>query len=281
MSRIAWLPGPFCEAKRVTMRIDETLQQLLAIWTGAGILAAVGMLALNQRTGHPRPWRRRLCSLVRNEQGAAYTTSIAMVLPIFVVLLTVFIQATSLLATHLGLFYAAYAGARSASVWYGVDAPLDVAAQQVRRAVWNAGTPCVSGDLLWRPEHTSKDASDYAAACAASSSGAWNSTEYVAGKRGHAEASVRIDDSIVTSAMENPDKPLPNDVTIAVTYDCPIPLAIAGRILGEPTMVLGSPSYAYRMSARVTLAIDHPLLNHGNASWSQKNRLGVRYDDLH
>ena len=66
------------------------------------------------------PNRRRRSGLVRflrDEEGAAYSLSFVMVIPIFALMICLIIEGALIMTAKLGTVYAAFAAARTASVW--------------------------------------------------------------------------------------------------------------------------------------------------------------------
>ena len=55
--------------------------------------------------------------LANDEDGAAYTLSYVMVIPVYALLICLIIESVLMLTAKLGTVYAAYAAARTASVW--------------------------------------------------------------------------------------------------------------------------------------------------------------------
>ncbi len=55
--------------------------------------------------------------LVFDEDGAAYTLSYVMVIPVYALLICLIIESVLMMTAKLGTVYAAFAAARTASVW--------------------------------------------------------------------------------------------------------------------------------------------------------------------
>ena len=82
--------------------------------------------------------------LVRDEEGGAYTLSYVMVVPIIMLLMCLIVETTLMLSAKLGTVYAAFAGARVASVWSSA-ADWDRAEQRIEQAAIKAFVPFASG----------------------------------------------------------------------------------------------------------------------------------------
>lgn len=258
-------------------------------WLASGTaLAAMACLAIVRlrRTAPPRrEWSRLLRQLYRSEEGAAYTVSVALTLPLFSMLIALFVEGTMLAIGQLGVSYAAFSGARSASVWYGADVSIDVAAQQVKRAVFNDAVAFVSGDPRWdAPGSSSGDGNDAEALAqqfAEWSGDPWSMRDKVAAKRRHAAAAVKVDDSIYHSLSANPNAAVPSEASVTVTYACPIVVPFMGPILGEPTAGPGGPSYSRTLTATATFEVERPTHESNGAKSPREHSLGIRYDVIH
>jgi hypothetical protein len=109
-------------------------------WIGS----ALGSAALSARLIRRIEWRRA-GRLHADEEGAAYAVSFAIGLPIYVLLMALFIETTLVMVAKVGTMYAAFAGARSAAVW-STSLPRDVAAERPRQALVHAMAPFASGN---------------------------------------------------------------------------------------------------------------------------------------
>lgn len=263
--------------------------ELATIWLSSGttlaVMVCLATLRRRREALPPRKWRHLFRRLHRSEQGAAYTVSVAMTLPLFSMLIALFVEGTMLAIGQLGVSYAAFSGARSASVWYGADVPVDVSARQVRRAVLNNAVAFVSGDPRWDVRSQSSDAVSDAEVLAQQfaewSEDPWSMRDKVAAKRRHAAASVKVEDSIYDSLSANPRTSVPSEASVKVTYACPIVVAFVGPILGEPVEGPGGPSYARTLTATATFEVERPAHESNGAKTPRENSLGIRYDKIH
>ena len=83
-----------------------------------GLILAAGLIRL-ARTAH----RPRLAVLHRDEQGITYSMNYVLVIPIYLLIVCMVVEATFLVTAKIGTMYAAHAGARSAVVWDSANPP--------------------------------------------------------------------------------------------------------------------------------------------------------------
>lgn len=86
---------------------------------------------------------KNLVRVWRDERGAAYTLGYVMTLPFYILFVCVVVETSLILMTKAGTVYAAYEGARSATVW-DTAAPTQ-AADTARQAAQQAFVPFANG----------------------------------------------------------------------------------------------------------------------------------------
>ena len=96
-----------------------------------------------QPTGH-RTLLDAVGHLACDEDGAAYTLSYVMVIPMYALLMCAIVEMALMLTAKLGTTYAAYAAARSASVWSSAT-EWEKAEKRAKRAAIQAMVPFASG----------------------------------------------------------------------------------------------------------------------------------------
>jgi Flp pilus assembly protein TadG len=92
--------------------------------------------------------RPRLAAFRRlhaDERGVTYSLNYVLVIPIYLLLICVVVEATFLVTAKIGTTYAAHAGARSAVVWDSANPP-DERDQRVRQSVLTAMAPFASAN---------------------------------------------------------------------------------------------------------------------------------------
>src|SRR5262245_56396176 len=82
--------------------------------------------------------------LALDEDGAAYTLSYVMVIPMYALLMCTIVEMALMLTAKLGTVYAAYAAARSASVWSSAT-EWEKAQEKAKTAAVQAMVPFSSG----------------------------------------------------------------------------------------------------------------------------------------
>src|SRR6188768_3186348 len=82
--------------------------------------------------------------LVADEDGAAYTLSYVMVIPVYALFICMMIESVLFLTAKLGTVYSAFAAARTASVWSSATT-WDKAMEKAQLAAVRSMTPFASG----------------------------------------------------------------------------------------------------------------------------------------
>jgi Flp pilus assembly protein TadG len=162
--------------------------------------------------------------LAIDEHGAAYTISYVMVIPVLMWLFCMIIECAIIFNTKLGTVYAAYAAARTASVWFSATNPENAAAKSQLAGV-KAMTPFASG---MRPDANvtqSNEATAYLNAYHEFSKKTAKD-KYILQKFNYAQQHVKVQvDGPPTSALDN--------VKVTLTYEYPFIIPGVGRLLGK------------------------------------------------
>jgi Flp pilus assembly protein TadG len=237
----------------------RSVEHVWLIW-----LAALVLLALLTRK-MLRGFRWSDCrTLLRREEGAAYSLSYVLAFPLYLILVCLIVECTLILLTKIGTAYAAYAGARSAIVWTSMGP--DQADQKRDQAVVQALTPFSSSSDLHAQgagvsSTPSQAARQYVQACEAYSKGRAPAA-YLLAKYGYAEKAARAQ---TRSSSLDWDA----DITVTVTYEAPFTVPIIGRILGKRAPWSGARFYTYTIVSEATLQNEAPKNADG--------RLGIDY----
>lgn len=229
-----------------------SVELIWAIWA-ASMTASVVMT----RRALARLTPRRALRLLRDERGAAYTLSYAMVLPFYVASVIAAIETTTILLAKCGTNYAAFAAARVACVY----PPSSEADRLATAAAARAMTPFASG-LAVEPEPTSPGARAWVAAHLAGGPSPV-SPRYLLAKARYAEVAtrVRLERRLATggAAWEA-------DRVATVEYRYPFFFAAVGWAIGARDE---GGRFVYPIRSRVALRDECPK----NESLS----LGIRY----
>jgi Flp pilus assembly protein TadG len=159
----------------------------------------------------------RPAALAADESGAAYALSYVMVMPVYLLLVCVIIEAALTMVVKLGTTYAAFAAARSYAVWLPANPGL--ADQKAQQAAAQAMT-AFAGDRGGGGGGYGSSYQRYAAGEATRVS-----ASYVDRKRAAAGGATRVS---LDSAPSNWN----GDVSVTVHYDMPFHIPAVGRILG-------------------------------------------------
>jgi hypothetical protein len=215
------------------------------------------------RSPFPGTWREFLAE----ESGAAYTLSYVFSFPIYMTLVCTVIETSLVLVVKIGTMYACYAGARSASVW--LPAKPEIAAAKIERAVVQAFTPFAEGNpvhtqrLGVSPTMTSAGFEYHAAYAKYAANRARAPREYLARKYSFAEKALTV--------HWTPANPVENqDITLTVTYQMPLHIPGAARILGHP-------NGRYPITSRAILQNEGPKRESG---FNPDRPMGIDYRSL-
>ncbi len=153
----------------------NVLNSIIAGNAGLWVTWLIGVMIFGIVTVHlGRRIRFRLPSqLASDETGAAYSMSFVFMIPLYLLFCGLMMEITFLIIGKIGTVYGAYAGARSASVWDGLQDP-DLATQRLHQAVCSGIAPFATSvgfdpaasdsSPAGLPFHAVRAAEDYAAA---------------------------------------------------------------------------------------------------------------------
>lgn len=162
--------------------------------------------------------------LVVEEDGAAYTLSYVMVIPMYAILMCLMIETVLMLTAKLGTVYSAFAAARTASVWSSATT-WDRTMQKAKSAAMKTMVPFASGTQGGLAQAASADAIAYAAAYHAYVKRPI-SDKYLLSKYGYAKKHMKVE-------IAGPPTSWNADITAKVSYDFPFNVPGIGRLLGR------------------------------------------------
>lgn len=211
--------------------------------------------------------RRRqsgLVRFVRDEEGAAYSLSFVMVIPIFALMICLIIEGALIMTAKLGTVYAAFAAARTASAWSS-HTTWEKTEEKAQKAALQAMVPFASGTqgLLSSVPTDGDTVADGAVYIAAYNAFAKNaqSTKYLASKYGYASRNVKVE-------IEGPPTSSDAPITAKVTYQFPFNVPGIARILGDK----GPDGYFFNISSTATIPNEGPRDN--------RKTIGIGYGTL-
>ena len=189
---------------------------------------------LQSRTKRSRR-RPGLWHLAVDEDGAAYTLSYVMVIPVYALLICAIVELALLLTAKLGTVYASYAAVRSASVW-STATTWENAEKKARKAAIKCMTPFASGTQsivsTANPTEDLEDDLGDIAVDGATYNLAYKlfatkpvSAKYLSTKYAYALRHIEV-------KVEEPTDGAGN-ITATVTYEFPFNIPGIGRIFGE------------------------------------------------
>jgi Flp pilus assembly protein TadG len=219
------------------------------------------------RANAPSLNRRRrgiIARFARDEEGAAYSLSFVMVIPIYALLICLIIEGALILTAKLGTVYAAFAAARTASVWSS-HTTWEKTEEKAQKAALQAMVPFASGtqDFLSNVPDDADTVADGAIYIAAYNVFAKDaqSTKYLASKYGYASRNVKVE-------IEGPPTSSDAPIVAKVTYQFPFNIPGIARILGDK----GPDGYFFNISSTATIPNEGPRDN--------RKTIGIGYGTL-
>lgn len=201
----------------------RSVEHVWVIW----VVSLVSLVYLTYRI--LRGFRWQDCKAILSEEdGAAYSLSYVMCLPLYLILVCLIIEGTLVLIVKMGTIYAAYAGARAEIAWRSLDPAR--ANDKRNQAAIQALAPFASSSQLHAKGAGVSDApgsaaTRYLAACK-EYSGSGTPTRYMMAKYRYAEKATRTEMRTTSSEWDA-------DVIVTVTYEMPFHVPGVGRILGH------------------------------------------------
>jgi hypothetical protein len=167
------------------------------------------------------PTMRRLAI---DEDGAAYTLSYVMVIPVFMLLMCLIIECMMIFTTKLGTVYTAFAAARTASVWSSATT-WDNTLVKANSAAVKTMTPFASGTHGGREAATSNEAVALQNAFRAHTQTPI-SDNFLLSKFGYAKQHLKVD-------IAGPPPTSLDNITAKITYEYPFAIPGIGRLFGH------------------------------------------------
>ena len=249
--------------------------------TKAGLQFAVlacGVVAL-VLTGRAAPKSsQRMSALLASDDGAAYSLNLALLTPLYTLMICFLVELTLMLNVQLGVDYAAYSAARAAIVWLPAEVtPLNTQQQlvdMVHLAAAQAMTPYASSLKDHKRTDSRPDSSGEQAYLAAynglAKSGNLQSADYVTAKRRYAMAATSVSYSPPLTTLLNRPATADKLVKVTVNYEMPFNIPGVGRILGKRSTK--GPGYVRVLSSTVSLEVERPKSKNGRLGWEYDSR---------
>jgi hypothetical protein len=225
------------------------------------------MITMSAHRLSTRTTRRSLLGalrhIARDEEGAAYTLSYVMVIPMYALLICAIVEMALMLTCKLGTTYAAYAAVRSASVWASA-AEWEKAEQKAKTAAIQAMVPFASGTQPLLNTVVTGEAPDDATGAAVDAPlyiAAYElyakkpvSLEYLGKKYAYATLHTKVE-------IEGPPENWDSEITAKVTYNFPFNVPGVGRIMGKRGI---DGRFYFSISSIVTLPNEGPQSEDGS-----------------
>lgn len=207
----------------------------------------------------------------RGERGSSYVLTVALIIPFYATLIAVIIECTLLLVAKIGTTYAACAAARSAAVWLAADAEPAQRRYMVELAAAQALAPFASGQSRHAITGTASaddQAGSHYVAAYQHYSGGQAPPEFLLAKHRYARAATTVKWERKVSTATNCHRL--QDVTVTVTYHCPIQTPGLGRLFGDPAPWPDARFATREITAQATLQLETPK--------TRNQTLGIHYD---
>ena len=246
------------------MNITQLMNPTAIIY-GLSIFSMFGIYLLIM-TSAKRLRQRQLFNVATEEDGAAYTISYVMVIPVFALLICILIETASLFPAKIGSVYAAFAAARTANVW-STATDWDNAEKKAEAAGRRAFVPFASATQGFDADSVSTESARYFVANEHFSD-AEVKGKYLLAKFAFAQAAVDV-------TVSKP-KSWDDAITAKVTYKFPFNVPGVARIFGEQSE---DGSYYFPIASEVTLNNEAPQ-NKITSTEPTNNSLGIGYGIL-
>ncbi|MBL8817753.1 MAG: hypothetical protein JNL58_17135 [Planctomyces sp.] len=221
--------------------------------------------------------RFSLSSLIRSEDGASYSLSLALTTPFYTLMICVLIELTLMMNVQIGVDLAAFAAARSASVWVPAEVTSLNTPQQkydmIHRAAAHALTPYSSSQEKHQrsdgPLDSQGDA-DYMRMYRGLADPRASQTEtYVLRKRRYALAATRVEfENLNTASSTAPGDRSIEEVRVTVRYEMPFNVPGVGMIFGKRSS--SGIGWVRELTSSVIFQIERPQ--------TSDRHLGIEYD---
>lgn len=199
-----------------------------------------------------------------DEEGAAYSLSFVMVIPIYALVMCLIIEAALILTAKIGTVYAAFAAARTASVWSS-HTTWEKTMEKANRAALKSMVPFASGTqgFMSSAPSDSKTVSDGLLYLGAYQVYARDpkSAKYLAFKYGYASRNVKVE-------IEGPPEKSDTPITAKVTYQFPFNIPMIAPLLGKK----GPDGYFFTLTSTATIPNEGPRDN--------RKTIGIGYGTL-
>lgn len=226
------------------------------------ILSAIITVRLLRRVRWPQ-----IRALLLEEHGGAYTLSYIMVIPLYILLICIVVETTLVILAKFGTNYAAYAGVRSAIVYF-TENKSDIARAMAQKAAVKAFVPFANGyQEPGAPSSTGESANQELYLRAARDYGLNSRYEnYLRSKYKYAVNHLRVANLRVDPSQGAPqDEPWLKDMTVDIEYDFAFHVPIVGQLIG--TEREGEYYYTVQSSARLQ----------SEAPKNKEESLGINY----
>lgn len=251
--------------ENIRINFVDGFEHVWLLWAASATVLLLTTVAMARRL----KWEH-IRQLVKDEDGAAYTLSYVLAMPVYVLFICLVVETTFMLVAKIGTVYAAFAAARTGAVWYSADDDSD-ARQRSQFAAVRAFVPFSSGLAGLEEVDQAGQASnvdDYVSAYQEHVVEAGfepASEKYLRGKYVYAERAL---DVTVTRQPGPSGNVWDENIVATVSYDYPYSVPGIGRILGDPDPE-GEGGFITQIVSSVVLQIEHP--------WNDAKRLGIGY----
>lgn len=223
--------------------------------------------------------RRPIAAVLRDEDGASYTLPLVILTPLYTLLVCFVIECTLLLVVKIGVTQAAFAAARSSSVWLTAEpvgqTSQDELAGMVHLAAVNSMAPFGSSLDAHRvdvspPQFAREFHSVYQTFVGPDRK---QSNQYTEQKWNSAYAGTELTfDPPLRELLRHEGRDHDEPIEVTVTYEMPFNISAIGFFLGSSSQLPGANFYSRKISSSFELQLERPQ--------SDNRRLGLEYDSF-
>ncbi len=218
---------------------------IFIVWV-VSILLCISISWGARRIRRPRTLR----AFHADENGAAYTLTYVMVIPIYLVAFCFVVETTFMMVAKLGTNYASFAAARTAIVWlpFGGEEKIELAAKRAFVPFASGIQPSRSG--RWTE---SSDRQEYLQAYrkyCQQIGVPTNYLQFIARKYDYSHEAIRAS----TKLTDHVDK-WDEDISVTVHYEYPFSVPLVGRLMGRHK---AGDRFVYDIQSTSTLQVENP-----------------------
>lgn len=204
--------------------------------------------------------------------GVAYSLSVVLLLPVYVLLVCLLVEVVMLLNAQTGVDYAAWSAARAAAVWVPAEASTAGAAERnidmVRRAAVNALSVWATDTGAASTSADQQGAEAMVAISRAAEGPEAHPAAWIRSKWHSANDATHVEFDPPLSQLRSANFRDPVELSVTVHYARPFFTPGIGRILGRRSAT----GYVRDLQATTTITVEFPRTRSGGLGWDYDSR---------